>query len=564
MNRKLSLCRWRAIVLGLAVVLGNAAVGYGGAYHVWGGNTDFRASSDPSIYYKNIDKQGFAELGSSSGTATFPGAYAWYVIATSDRAAVDAVTGSDGMPYAVTSVLAYANVDYATNILNVADTNYARMGSTLVYDDLSATYGSYIVITNGGSWDSITVTVGELASVGGQVIYAGAQTGMVVVVATPRVPIDGYIDIQGYTVLDGSGAYTVSDLFPGDYYLVATMYTDGNVFGEQRTTDPWGAYMSWADPTLMTLDWGDSELSKSIALIDGTSALPNPFASGDTTPGVAQLLLPSLLTLESNPVFMWSAVPEATWYHLWIEKDNEYHWDQWIEGANTWAVWWDMQQYPGSYEWWVRTWNDYGYGEWSDSQTFSVLSSGPGTATVLSPAGTVSDGVNPVFTWTAVSDVSWYQVWIEKDGVYHWHEWVEGSTSWEAWWNIADYAGEYQCWVQTWNEYGYGEWSVPTSFEVEVGGERVELLSPAVMTVSDSPWFRWSSDTSATWYQVWIHKDGEYFWNEWTTGSSSWVPWWNMTDYVGSYEWWCRHGVRPMDMADGLTVRRLIFMTWLQ
>jgi hypothetical protein len=80
----------------------------------------------------------------------------------------------------------------------------------------------------------------------------------------------------------------------------------------------------------------------------------------------------------------------------------------------------------------------------------------PGATTLFSPVG----GewlTNPVFTWTAVSNASWYQIYIRKDWNYYYSTWLQG-TNWQASWDLSAEYGNYEWSVIAWNEDGLGPW----------------------------------------------------------------------------------------------------------
>lgn len=178
-----------------------------------------------------------------------------------------------------------------------------------------------------------------------------------------------------------------------------------------------------------------------------------------TPPGVASLSSPSGTVASARPVFIWQAATNATWYRVYINRNDVYHWQKWTQEA-TWTPWWNMTDYPGNYEWWVRTWGAGGYGPWSNSLTFTI-GHPPETTVLRNPMGTVTAG-SVIFSWDTVENATWYFFWLNKGGTPYDNAWVEGTTT-----RVLPLdAGEYQYWVRTWGNAGYGPWSAPATFTV--------------------------------------------------------------------------------------------------
>ena len=126
----------------------------------------------------------------------------------------------------------------------------------------------------------------------------------------------------------------------------------------------------------------------------------------------------------------------------------------------------------GNYEWWIQTWNDAGYGEWSSSLKF-LYGSPPATATLVSPGGTTSDST-PAYTWNAVSGSTWYYLWVDGPSGKVLDQWYTAAETGCAGGTgtcpitpaITLGTGSHEWWIQTWNDAGYGEWSSAMGFTV--------------------------------------------------------------------------------------------------
>jgi serine protease len=96
--------------------------------------------------------------------------------------------------------------------------------------------------------------------------------------------------------------------------------------------------------------------------------------------------LPKAATLESpngtataNPIYRWNAVPGATWYYLWVDGPVGNVHKKWYTAAQancdgTTCSLTDVTPglTAGIYTWWIQTWNDAGYGPWSDANNFQT------------------------------------------------------------------------------------------------------------------------------------------------------------------------------------------------
>ncbi len=145
----------------------------------------------------------------------------------------------------------------------------------------------------------------------------------------------------------------------------------------------------------------------------------------------------------------------------------------------------------------------------------------------------------PVFAWPTVVGATWYQVWLNRDGWHQASRWVEGANQWTP---SADLpGGEYAWWVRSWSsESGYGAWSEAALFRISyaVPG-RPAVLGPAgVQAVGErQPLFTWSaSDPGASWYRIWINRDGQAHLTQWVEAQTDWMPAEALP--AGTYNWW--------------------------
>jgi hypothetical protein len=178
----------------------------------------------------------------------------------------------------------------------------------------------------------------------------------------------------------------------------------------------------------------------------------------------------------------------------------------------------------GPAQWRVRAWTSVGAGTWSAPKAFEATDSVPGKATLVSPnAGT---GATPAFTWNAVPGASYYLLRIvDRDA----------ATS-EFWYSPADVgcpSGSGTCTVTSgidlkpgpaewmvlgWNQSGYGPWSDPMEFWIDVVDASALTptpLSPLTSVSNPNPAYRWTSASGTLFYRLSIRNNGgavRYWW----------------------------------------------------
>ena len=210
-------------------------------------------------------------------------------------------------------------------------------------------------------------------------------------------------------------------------------------------------------------------------------------SSSGGIPGKATLISPSGTIASTSPTYVWNAVPSATWYQLWVNdgadspKIQSWHTSTQAgcySGTVTCSVTPTTQLVAGACQWWIQTWNDSGYGPWSDGMAFAVSVSGlPGKAALVLPTGTIST-TTPTYIWNAVANSTWYFLWVNNNGAPKIQTWYtalqSGCSSGTGTCSVTPATalarGSGQWWIQTWNSTGYGPWSDAMIFTVGVDG----------------------------------------------------------------------------------------------
>jgi hypothetical protein len=189
-------------------------------------------------------------------------------------------------------------------------------------------------------------------------------------------------------------------------------------------------------------------------------------------PEKATLVSPSNSIGTNNPAYTWNKVSGATWYYLSVIGPSGYTFTKWYTDAEVCGVSTCSATgatpglAAGTYTWQVQTWNNGGFGPWSDAMSFSPTP--PGKATLISPQENITDQT-PLYTWNPVSGATWYYLWVDGPSgnvMKQWYKAIDicnGSTcSVEP--PMALNSGAHTWWIQTWNDAGDGPWSNAMSF----------------------------------------------------------------------------------------------------
>jgi hypothetical protein len=192
-------------------------------------------------------------------------------------------------------------------------------------------------------------------------------------------------------------------------------------------------------------------------------------------PPATTLVSPSGSISIHSPTYTWNAVDNATWYYLWVsDSDGDPVIRQWYRyetvcSGDTCAVTHTTALSNGNHRWWIQTWNPNGYGPWSAGIPFGVNT--PGKATLVSPAGNIYNG-QPTYTWNAVSDATWYYLWVDDDSGNIIRQWYQDGMEIDCTGGTCAVTpseeltpGIHTWWIQTWSPVGYGPWSDGVSFE---------------------------------------------------------------------------------------------------
>ena len=278
---------------------------------------------------------------------------------------------------------------------------------------------------------------------------------------------------------------------------------------------------------------------------------------GAAPPTVPQMIAPKNQIQNSTPTYQWYAVSNATWYQLEVSLAGGLVHQQWYtsddtgcsNGVGTCQIT-PAVSVSGSASWRIRGWNSYGNGNWSSFQAFTVTSSLPGKAVLISPSDT--GPANPQYTWEAVSGATWYYLWVNDDTgtpIRQWYSSAQASCSSTCTvTGPVSVQGSVSWWIQTWNSSGTGPWSDGLNFTVSSGVVGTPtLLTPSGAGAGSAPVYSWSALSGATWYQLWVNDSTGNPIQKWYQVGSAGITCTSTTCSVqptttitGSATWWVR------------------------
>lgn len=288
------------------------------------------------------------------------------------------------------------------------------------------------------------------------------------------------------------------------------------------------------------------------------------YTCGNTIPAAATLVSPAGdIGTNYTPTYTWNKVSDATWYYLWVDGPSgnvikQWHQASTVCGASTCSVTPSVMLRGGAHRFWVRTWNNGGYGPWSAVMDFSTtIPALPGQATLVTPNGDIGSNYTPTYTWNKVSGATWYYLWVDGPSgnvIKQWHQASDvcGASICSITPATILKGGAHIWWIRTWNNAGHGPWSESMSFSTTIPTPpgKATLVSPSGLIDDPTPTYTWSNVSGATWYYLWVSKvsgDGSLttIHTKWYEGSGicsgancSFTP--AVILGTGNYTWWIR------------------------
>ena len=266
-------------------------------------------------------------------------------------------------------------------------------------------------------------------------------------------------------------------------------------------------------------------------------------------PGAVVLLSPANNASLSNrqPQLTWSqSLPAATWFRLYVTRNQNQYLDQWIEGATNWMPTADLP--ASSYAWCVQTYSSAGLGPWSTNSAFTIPAAIPTNLVLVSPTGSANAGSVQRYTWRADAAAVWYELYVVQNGKMLCDQWfaLSNSLAQSGGGNFmvqvgGHTGGSYQWYVRGWGPDGQGPWSGPGSFTMAPPPPpgAVMLLTPTnnASVLGRQPEFKWTlPNPAADWYDVYVVRNGSKYLEQWVEGATNWVAMSGLPG--GTYTWW--------------------------
>lgn len=295
----------------------------------------------------------------------------------------------------------------------------------------------------------------------------------------------------------------------------------------------------------------------------GTDTTLGPWSDiGNFTllPPVVATGTPSGNITETQPTFTWSQQAGVPWYYLLVTNANgvsivrEWVKDELHCANGSCSFTPNVTLEPGPHSWWVRTWNNGVYGDWSTVTNFNI-DLVPGVVSVIAPTGQITEA-QPTYSWNTTVNATWYNLRVDGDGVNIVNEWYREDTICNATTcSVTPTAslggGDYTWWVRSFNEAYMGEWSNPTII-TRIPPAPV-LASPTGTINTVQPAYTWSSVEGVTWYQLEVQiNGGGVIYSDWHRtvdvcgANCSFTPTVNLSDGE-NYQW------RVRSFASGTT-----------
>lgn len=264
-----------------------------------------------------------------------------------------------------------------------------------------------------------------------------------------------------------------------DLESLITYYYDGDSDGYG---DPNSSYESSSQPTgyvANNKDCNDNNRNIHPGVTESENSLD------DNCDGIIDNIIPVKVTLlsptgsaEGTPqTLLWNENAYSTWYKIFIwDSAEKTVLTQWYDAndicsGGSCTVTLESALLVDGYEWFVKSWNDYG-SAWSDGMNFTVQGDDTPASKVAhsSPSGTTQDST-PTFTWEADPASTWYKLWVGTPS---------GDRIFRQWYEAADICsggncsvifgselpdGEYEWYIKSWNDYGKA-WSDGMGFSV--------------------------------------------------------------------------------------------------
>jgi hypothetical protein len=339
--------------------------------------------------------------------------------------------------------------------------------------------------------------------------------------------------------------FTWNSVANADHYRI---WVDNLTTGQSQVlSDQNVPGISWTPAT--TLAAGDSyRWWASAAAVDGGSGpWSTTMVFTVAAPAAPALIVPNGRIFSPIPNFMWTAVPGADHYELWVQ---DLTWQApTLHAVNVIGTSWQATSplpQGDSFRWWVRAVGPDGVGgAWSAPLDCAVL--GINAPTVIGPSG-ANTSLTPTFTWNAVVNADHYDLWVD-DLTAGQSQAVRnedvGGTSWTPTTPLIP-GHSYRWWVRVvavselLAQTADGPWSAGLTFTAAPLTAPIQV-GPSGTIFTATPLFTWNAVLGADHYDLWVDDlsthQSQVVRASHVTGIS-WSPTNNLN--WNRYRWWVR------------------------
>jgi hypothetical protein len=228
-------------------------------------------------------------------------------------------------------------------------------------------------------------------------------------------------------------------------------------------------------------------------------------------------LLEAIPATDSNMIaYSWKAVPSATLYQLRVKNHRgKIVLRKWYSAATLNCN--SGQEHcltnlginlpDGTYQWEVRTRNEIGYGDWSNTLPL-IIKTLPDAATLVSPTATLLNCTHlPTYIWKPANLATKYLLSVQDASklTERWYSNTEANCTDTLCSVTPDFhvvVGNVNWRVKTANSKGEGPWSGLNSFAVKCPPPATTLISPTGVINDNTPTYSWNAIPAATTYRL--------------------------------------------------------------
>lgn len=348
-------------------------------------------------------------------------------------------------------------------------------------------------------WKAATLAAGNAFDTNSQVI-AMPTAPQVTIIPNEYEPGRANISIFNFSKAAQVAVDLASVVAQGSSF---TIYNAQNMFGTPVAT---GKYAGPVNINMAGQEFG------AFVVISQRPVGTDPAADGLTVNG-------NMTTYPILPTFNWSHETAGDWYNLVIYNGsivlNEWF-PKSVCSGTTCSVTLTEANLPvglfsGPYSWWVRSWKNYVFSDWSQEGRFTINVAAPNK---LENVAVSLNNQQPTITWKDDANAAWFQVYVGSSNgtmvYWNWHQRTSalcnGGTCTLVVPAQVTIDGSHVVYMQAWGPGGFNAnninvWTGPINFTVDLPNADVPNVG---VTISGQVVLSWDSVPGAAGYQVWL------------------------------------------------------------